>query len=198
MLAERDAQIDAEEDASGQPSIWREVYGLMRCPGPPCHLGFYCWRDSVGKKYYKLKTHHLKSLIRYVEQSGELQIHEDVPEDIREQLYAEEQYRLERQQRATRMSATIYPSINITNVFPAQSLQPFIMVSSVETPASDPLLNAISAHRLVISGLRDVTVNEYSDWQQSKVNDEMLKVEFQRARDVALEDGLDFEQVYEN
>jgi hypothetical protein len=34
MLAERAAQLDAE-DVSGQPSIWRDVYALMRCPGPP-------------------------------------------------------------------------------------------------------------------------------------------------------------------
>jgi hypothetical protein len=41
-------------------------------------------------------------------------------------------------------------------------------------------------------------VNEYCDWQQSKVKDEMLKVEFRRARDVASVDGLDLEQIYED
>jgi hypothetical protein len=41
-------------------------------------------------------------------------------------------------------------------------------------------------------------VKEYSDWQQSKVDDEMLKVEFQKARDMALEDGPDLEQVYKD
>ena len=38
----------------------------------------------------KLKTHHLKSLMRHVEEGGILQIHDDVPGDIREQLYREE------------------------------------------------------------------------------------------------------------
>jgi hypothetical protein len=38
MLAERAAQLDAEE-ASGGPSTWRDVYALMRCPGAPCDLG---------------------------------------------------------------------------------------------------------------------------------------------------------------
>jgi hypothetical protein len=33
MLSERAAQLDAEEESSGQPSIWREVYALMQCPG---------------------------------------------------------------------------------------------------------------------------------------------------------------------
>src|SRR5436309_8525678 len=38
LLVEREAQIDAEH-ASGQPSVWRDVYKMMRCPGPPCHIG---------------------------------------------------------------------------------------------------------------------------------------------------------------
>jgi len=95
MLTERAAQLDAEE-ASGQPSIWREVYNLMRCPGSPFHLGPHCWRDPVEKKHYKLKTQHLKSFVRHVEQGGKLRTHEDVPEDIRQQLYAKEQQRFER------------------------------------------------------------------------------------------------------
>lgn len=38
----------------------------------------------------------------------------------------------------------------------------------------------------------------YSEWQQSNVVDEALKTEFQKACDVALDDGLDLEQVYED
>ena len=89
MLSERGMQLDAEE-SSGQPSIWREVYNLMRCPGPPCHLGPYCWRDSIGNKYYKLKTHHLRNLLKCVEQGYRLRTHDDMPNELREQLYAEE------------------------------------------------------------------------------------------------------------
>jgi hypothetical protein len=66
MLTERDFQVDAEEGTSSQPSIWQDVYNLMRCPGPPCNLGPYCWRDPYGKKHYKLRTHQLKALIRHV------------------------------------------------------------------------------------------------------------------------------------
>ena len=42
MLNERDAQLDAEENVTGQQSIWRGVYNLMRCPSPSCHLGPHC------------------------------------------------------------------------------------------------------------------------------------------------------------
>ncbi|EFW14609.1 conserved hypothetical protein [Coccidioides posadasii str. Silveira] len=98
MLAEREAQIDAEH-TSGQSSVWREIYRMMRCPGPPCRQeAQYCWQDSVGKKHYRLRTHHLRSLVRYVEQGGVLETHDDVPDTIREQLYAEEQQSVERQQ----------------------------------------------------------------------------------------------------
>lgn len=83
-------QLDAEEDAVGRSSVWRDVYNLMRCPGPPCNLGPHCWRDSVGKKHYKLRTYHLKSLIKHVEQGATLRTHDDVSDNIREQLYAEE------------------------------------------------------------------------------------------------------------
>jgi hypothetical protein len=69
------------------------VYALMRCPGPPCNRGPHCWRDPFGKKHYKLQTHHLRALIQLVEEGHVLHTHNDVPEDIREQLYAEEDQR---------------------------------------------------------------------------------------------------------
>lgn len=50
MLAEGDAQLDAEQ-SSGQPSFWRDVYKTMRCPGSPCdNKDGYCWQDPHGKK----------------------------------------------------------------------------------------------------------------------------------------------------
>jgi hypothetical protein len=57
---------------------------------------------------------------------------------------------------------------------------------------------APSITRLVVPGHRDIALREYCDWPQSKVVDETLKAEYQKARDVALEDGLDLEQIYED
>jgi hypothetical protein len=51
---------------------------------------------------------------------------------------------------------------------------------------------------LVIPGLRDVAVKEYSNWQQSKFDDHMLKAEFQKACAMALADGLDLEQIHKD
>ena len=98
MLIKRDAQLDAEENASGQESVWRSVYNLMRCPSSLCHLGPHCWQDPYGKKHYGLRSHHLKRLIAFVEKGATLQSHEDVPDNFREELYMEERHRLESQQ----------------------------------------------------------------------------------------------------
>jgi len=94
MLADRAARLNAEQETTGNPSTWREVYALMRCPGPLCNLGPHCWRDPFGKKHCKPGTHHLKALINFVEEDHVLRSHDDVPDDIREQLFAEERQRL--------------------------------------------------------------------------------------------------------
>jgi hypothetical protein len=170
----------------------------MRYPGPPCHLGPYCWRDPVGKKHYKLKTHHLKSLIRHVEQDNELQTYDVVPEDILQQLYAEEQQWLERRQTTTSTSTSNFPSINIMNALSAQPYQTLFGTSPTATLVSDLSSLSTPANRLDIPGLRDVAVKNYSNWQQSKVSDVALKVEFQKACHLTLADGLDLEQIRED
>jgi hypothetical protein len=67
-LAERAAQLDTEE-LSGQPSVWRDVYNLIRCPGPLYDLEPYCWGDLDRKKQYKLNTYYLRALISSVSKS---------------------------------------------------------------------------------------------------------------------------------
>jgi hypothetical protein len=51
---------------------------------------------------------------------------------------------------------------------------------------------------LDIRGPRDAAVIADSEWQQSNVVDEALKDEFRKPHVATLEDGLDFEQVYED
>jgi hypothetical protein len=187
MLAERAVQLNAEEASSGQPSIWANVYSLMRCPGHPCHLGPHCWVDPDGKKHYKLLTPHLKSLIEYVEQGHTLRSHNDVPEAIREQLYTEERQSVERRKKASSTSTANFP-INITNVLPAHYQGP---LGSSPAGALAPNIPSISAHRLNIPGLLDEAVEDYCAWQQSRVKKPTLKVEYKKACDVIIEDGMD-------
>ena len=133
-----------------------------------------------------------------MEQGGKLQCHEDVPNHIREQLDAEDQKRLQRRQKGSALLSASCPPISITNVLSGQSPQSFHQATSDETSGSTILTRASSLDRLNIPGLRDVAVTEYTDWQQSKVRDLTLGSEFQKAGDIALADGLDLEQVYED
>ena len=173
MLGERAAQIDAEEQSTNEPSIWRYVYKLMRCSGAPCHLGPHCWVDPDGKKHYRLKTHNLKALIKHVETGGTLDSHDDVPQTFREQLYAEAQYFAERTVK-----------------------QPFIAKNS---PLSTDLvqLGPPTPSRLIfqIPGFRDKLLKEYSEWQKTRYEDIKLRDEFEKAYMMALTEGMCLKQI---
>ncbi|EMR89256.1 hypothetical protein BcDW1_2127 [Botrytis cinerea BcDW1] len=142
-----------------------------------------------------------RQLIKWAElfcAGHELQKHEDVPEDIREQLYAEEQQWLERRQRTSNTSTASFPPINIANVLPPHAYQMPLETSPARTLPSNLPPTLVPVTRLDISGPRDLAVKNYIHWQQSKVNDDILKVEFRKACDITLADGLDLEQVYED
>lgn len=195
MLLARQAEISAEEQATGQPPAWDHVYSLMRCSSGACELGPHCWRDPITKKHIKLTVQNLRALVNYVEQGGVLTSHDDVPESIREKLYIQEQQRLDRHKGGIQSTAGCHP-INITNVLPAQASP--LSVPTTPTPVPTMCPGKDLADFLEIPGLRDLAVAEYSDWQQTQVNDENLKAEFRKARDAALEDGLDLMQVHED
>lgn len=196
MLADRVSQLDAEQETSASPSVWRDVYALMRCPGPPCNRGPHCWRDPFGKKHYKLQTHHLKALIQLVEEGHVLRTHNDVPEDIREQLYAEAEQRRDRQSAGGGVSRTGLPPITITNVLPQHAGESPLPGPTGLAPSCIERVHGRSG--LDIPGPRDLAVATYSLWQQSNVIDEAQKIEYQKACDAALLDMLDLEQVYED
>lgn len=197
MLAERDAQIDAEH-ASGHDPVWRDLYRIMRCPGPPCrHEGQYCWQDPEGKKHYRLRTQHLKDLIRYVEEGALLDTHDDVPDTFRQQLYEEEDQRLEKKKSSNNSSNhSTCPPININNnILPAGSSQ--IPLSTL--PVHEAVLaKPDSVEPITIHGFLDVAVNEYTEWQQSRVTNETFRENINKARAVTLENCLDLMQIYED
>jgi hypothetical protein len=99
QLAERNDRLEAEQVVSGGPDAWRHVYNLLRCPGPPCDRGPYCWQDPDGKKHYKLMGHHLRNLVKFVQRGCKLETHGDVPQDIRTELYAEDQQHVNRKRK---------------------------------------------------------------------------------------------------
>jgi hypothetical protein len=109
-----------------------------------------------------------------------------VPEDIRQQVYAEEHQQHERQRKKANSTVTGHPPIHITNVLPGPTQQ-----QSNEAVAT-------SMPRLDISGFLDTAVEEYSDWQQSRVRREDQKDEIRKLCDIALDHGLDLHQLYDD
>ncbi|KAM0708546.1 hypothetical protein Q7P35_005198 [Cladosporium inversicolor] len=194
MLAERAAQLDAEE-ASGTPSTWRDVYALMRCPGAPCDLGPHCWRDPDGKKHYPLRAHHMRSLIKHVDEGNSLESHADVPQVVRQQLYAEQQERLHKQHKASTGNASNLPPITINNVLPGNASS----ASGTQRKAADAAsaTEASLPQDFELAGFRDIALNEYSRWHQSRVFNTDLKADFQKAEAVTLENALDLDLIYE-
>jgi len=195
MLDDRDAQLDAEENACGQQAIWRHDYDLMKCDSSACHLGPYCGLDPVGKKHYRLRTQTLKRLVTYTEKGGVLETHKDVPDEIRDELYMEEQQRQEKDKGKTGniLGGTSYPPINI-NVLPSHTAGWDVTASSA---IADP---SVSKERcpLRIPGFRDVAVKEYGEWLASTVSDDTLEAVFRQACDVTLSDGFDLKHIYKD
>lgn len=136
----------------------------------------------------------MKRLVTHVEKGGILESHKDVPEAVREDLYLEEQHKLERGKGKgghNTGTGVPYPPININVLSSSSTLGQDI---STATPAVD--LNTVSL--LEVPGPRDEAVKEYGEWQASNVNDDILKVAFRQVCDVMLENGLDLEQVYKD
>jgi hypothetical protein len=110
----------------------------------------------MGKKHYRILTHQLKRLVLYKEEGNKLENHDDVPDDVRQELYAVEQQRLERQQQPAHQASKSMPPIHITNVMPGQT----------STESSDTLTasreHGMSAtghgERIRIVGQRDIAV----------------------------------------
>lgn len=171
MLADRAAQLEAEKEATGRPAIWEDVYKKMRCPDRFCPHRPHCWQD--GGKHYKLDTRQLQSLVMHVQRGGVVDSHNDVPEEIRRQLYDLERQHLERRHKSTDKSAAKPPSIIIKNVIPGSLYRSLAQVRV-----------APKVRRLVIPGLCDTAVEEYSDWQRGRVGREHLKQGIRDARDI--------------
>jgi len=91
-----------------------------------------------------------------MDQGYTLQSHNDVPEDIREQLYREEQQSLKRHKKSASTSTASLPPINI-NVHQIPSLGSLL----AKTPAPDMSLISIPIHRLNIPGFQDEAVEDY-------------------------------------
>ncbi len=178
QLAER-AELLEEQEASGLTTVWKEVYSLMRCTGPPCQ-GTYCWRDPDNRKHYKLDTSVLAKLIDYAEEGNMLRTHADVPAWIRELIYAKDQQDSERRKRKRQASIS-------------ESLPPIHI--NVSTPGTQAA-GAQSAAQLDIPQPVDQSLRRYCEWLCARVTDPVWKSGYRDACGIALEEGLDLRRLF--
>ncbi|KFZ25027.1 hypothetical protein V502_00491 [Pseudogymnoascus sp. VKM F-4520 (FW-2644)] len=139
----------------------------------------------------------MESLVEHVQDGDVLETHDDVPPRIRKQLYDEEEKSPERHKKKTTTSVAGLSAIPITiTVLPAPSSQTSHPVSSqAGTQALDVASIPKPIHRLDISGFRDDAVKEYYAWQQEQVKEPAQKVEYQKACDVILKNGMSLELI---
>lgn len=130
-------------------------------------------------------------LTRYVQQGGVIETHDDVPDSLREQLYAEK--RLERRKKSSDSStcgSTCHPvHFHLPSQAPTPTPTAAAECTSLAPTQTDPI---------GISGLLDIAVEEYATWHQSPVSSETFRENIQKARDVALENCLDLKQIHQD
>jgi hypothetical protein len=134
----------------------------------------------------------------YVQEGHTLETHDDVPENVREELYVEEQKSLERHQEASGISAATPPAIHITNVLPPPSDPTSHLASVAGTLVPDIPSRHTPTDRLNIPGFLDEQVEEYCTWQQSRVKKPALKEDCKKACDVMIEQGIDLNLIRRN
>jgi hypothetical protein len=132
-----------------------------------------------------------------VEQGGLLEDHDDVPDSFREQLYAEEDQRREKQKNDRDNSKTGSSS-------PPTIINNFVSTGSSQLPTPHSCADeaapagSSNAEPVVIHGLLDLAVYEYTEWQLSRVQNQTFRDNIKRAREVTLEYCLDLSQLHED
>ncbi|CAI7672859.1 unnamed protein product [Penicillium discolor] len=110
--------------------------------------------------HYHLRTQTLRLLVTYAEKGGVLESHNDVPDEIRDELYMEDQQKQEKENRKggkTFSSEPPYPPTNI-NVHPSHPQLATTAASAGFAPPKD-------IASLNIPGFRDVAAKEYDGFE---------------------------------
>lgn len=198
MLATRNTQVQAKESSQGGPSVWVNTYQKVRCL-ESCPLGPHCWCDPRDKKRYKLSTHHLRRLVKFVQDGGRFHSHADLPEFIQEDLYAEAEATRSRKRKARAMSPPAMTPITINNHFPETSGSQSLVNPTNEAGkwSTKDMAGGVKSP-LVVSGYLDTAVRKYTTWQQSRFEDVELKDEMSKACDIVLGHGLTLTHIHDD
>jgi hypothetical protein len=182
-------QRDAEEHASGQGAHWRHVYSILRCPGRPCQNNQgYDWRDPRGGKHYKLLTVHLRRLVEHVMGGNKLDSHNDIPDHVRQQLYAEADQHASRCQDARRTPAPMQQSQAATQAATTTPEQ----ASSTAATIAPAVLESLD-----IPGPHEDAIRNYVLWQQGQATSDEWISQYAKAGDILLKQGFKLGLFYE-
>ena len=133
----------------------------------------------------------MRSLVKYVEsKKGVIETHDDIPENIRDQLRAEEQQQIGRRQKAPDLLGTGFPPIN-RNVLPTQPSQPLVSSSPGDPPSRIEQLRSMKFPEPF-----EVTLEEYTQWHLTWVSTASSRDNIMKAHDIALKNGLDLKQIF--
>lgn len=127
-----------------------------------------------------------------------LDTHKDVPESIRELIYAKEHQSQDRRQKRKSSCEHVEDNrpIKIINVLPSPFGQ-----TPPEHPTARPGSSSAAACRLVTLNIpepRDHAILTYCQWHCRRVSGSEWKKGFQRAYMVAMEKFLDLAHIYED
>lgn len=185
--------------AAGQPTVWAAVYQLMICSGHPCkNQGGYCFRDPDSKRHFPLRAGVMTKLVRFVVDGNVLDTHRDVPEAIRELIYAKAHESSEQKQK--RKESSYYPEgsrpIEIINVLPSSYRQ-----DSPDSSASSSFDRSPSTTHTIdlpIPEPRDTAIRTYCQWQCSRITSADWRKGFQKAYTVAMKQCMDLAHIFED
>lgn len=200
MRHEQALQRDAEEHVSGEAAPWRTVYDMMRCPGRPClNNQGWCWRDPHGGRHHKLLTVHLRRLVEHVKESNKFESHSDVPDTIRQQLYAEAVQRAARHQhRNTGHPPSVMPYMQEPTPTPTQTPGTMHYSPAQEVLPSGGIAAApTSLQSLDVPGPQEDAISDYVAWHQSKASTPEWTSQFAKAGEVLLEEGFNLDLFYQ-
>ncbi|KAH6869397.1 hypothetical protein B0T10DRAFT_501620 [Thelonectria olida] len=196
QLVARDQLLADQEETTGSRPVWKEVYELLHCTGVPCvNSQFYCWRDPESKKHYKLDTNILGMLVDYAEEGHLLRTHDDVPENIRQVIYKQEDESAERRKLKRKRSDSL-PPINITVTCPGhygQHSGEGLAESNMK--AQGPVVRKRPGD-LVIPMRRNKALEKYYEWQRDQVDSPRWQQSIQYAYDITRDACLDLKHVY--
>ena len=141
--------------------------------------------------------HHLKDLVRFVQDGNRLERQADVPDSIQRELKAADRLRSERKETKATATPLGMTPITINTHCPDHSRRESPLASHTNPGGSvkrSPTL--LTGTSLGIPGPLDAAVKEYSEWLKLFVQDASFHDQVDRAREVVLTNGLDLDQLH--